>query len=580
MPELQQKLEELLLQRGLVKAEQLARIHSRMQEEKRSFDEVLRDERILYPEQYAQVRSQVLEVPYLDLAQVKVNERAMRDISRQAAATYHFYAFDEKDGKLQVAMMSPDDFQSLEAVKFIARKRGLMPEIFVASKESVDKLLGGAAEIQAEIGSALRDFSQELAQTKIDNRTEKDIEKYIEEAPVTKVVAVIIRHAIEGSASDIHLEPTDKELRIRYRIDGQLHTSLILPKRVQAAVTSRVKILSNLKIDESRLPQDGRFSFTSESSSFDFRVSVMPTVYGEKVALRILDKTRGAPSFDELGLRGKQQKMYVEQIKAPHGIILISGPTGSGKSTTLFTSLSQINAPEVNIVTLEDPVEYDIKGINQTQINPQIGLTFANGLRSLLRQDPDILMVGEIRDKETAALAIHASLTGHLVLTTIHTNDALGTVTRLVDMGQDPYLLTATVRLLMAQRLVGKLCPKCRQQVQMPPKLKAAMVAELQGVPDEYRTTDNQKNPEHVYLAEGCPNCHETGTAGRVAIFEVVPVTRQMRAAINSGAEYDRLHEVARSEGALSMRQEGLLKALNGEVLYEDVIRVTSETTS
>jgi len=574
----QSQLEKVLIERGLLKPEQAEQIHNRMAQEQRSFEDILIEEKVVFPEQLAQVKAEVLGVPYIDLSAVRPHEEAMRNISRQAAATYHFVAFDVKDNKLLIAMESPNDFQALEAVKFIAKKRALLPEIYLASKPAIDRLLGGAAEIQAEIGSALRDFETELAETAgVEAKDGKAIEKYIEEAPVTKVVAVLIRHAIEGNASDIHIEPTAQDLRIRYRIDGKLHTSLLLPMRVHPAIVSRVKILAHLKIDESRLPQDGRFATTTDDRAFDFRVSSMPTVYGEKIALRILDKSRGAPSFDELGLWEPQQSTFRKYLKSPHGIILISGPTGAGKSTTLFTALSLVNQPKVNIATLEDPVEYDIPGVNQTQTNPDIGLTFASGLRNLLRQDPDILMVGEIRDKETAELAVHASLTGHLVLSTIHTNDAVGTIPRLVDMGLEPYLLTATIRLVAAQRLVGRLCQECRQEREIPPQLKEKIIDELADIPNEYKTESNQTKPTHLYAAEGCPVCQETGSIGRLAIFEVVPVSRDLRQAINANAEYDTLKDIAREQGTIAMRQDGLLKALQGHVAYEDVVRVTSE---
>ncbi len=432
---------------------------------------------------------------------------------------------------------------------------------------------------EAEIGGALKEFSQELEETKqqVVGKDDKSVERIMEEAPVTKVVAVMIRHAIEGHASDIHVEPTQGELRIRYRIDGILHTSLLLPLKVQAAVISRIKILSNLKIDESRLPQDGRFSATVDSRAYDFRVSTMPTTFGEKAALRILDKSTGAPSFDELGLRGRMQDIFVENLKAPHGIILISGPTGAGKSTTLFTSLSMLNSADRNIVTLEDPVEYEIEGVNQTQVHSDIGLSFASGLRSILRQDPDIIMVGEIRDYETAALAVHASLTGHLVLSTIHTNDAVGTVPRLIDMGIDAFLLAASLRLMAAQRLVGKLCQHCKKEVPLAEATKQKIVSMLEGVPEEYLTEENHRNPKVLFASEGCPQCQERGLIGRLAIFEVVPISRHIRTIMNESPEYDTLQDAARTEHAISMRQDGVLKALSGEVRLEDVLRVTSE---
>ena len=576
--DIDQKIAELLVARKLLSEEQLKPVRQRMEQEGRSLTDLVHDMRLVRPEALAQAKAEALELPYVDLTTITRNEAAMKDISRQAAATYRFFAFDQSDGRLLVAMESPEDFQAARAVKFIAKKKGAKADLHVTTKEGIDAALGGAAEVQAEIGSALRDFGQELAEVDMGASGEGDIAKLIEEAPVTKVVAVIIRHAIDGAASDIHIEPSFKELRVRYRIDGKLHTSLLLPLQVHAAVVSRIKILSHLKIDESRLPQDGRFSSQASGRAFDFRVSTMPTVYGEKVVLRILDKTKGAPSFDELGLRGAQQEQFSEYLASPHGIILVSGPTGAGKSTTLFSALSSINRPDVNIVTLEDPVEYEVDGVNQTQTNPDIGLSFAAGLRNMLRQDPDVMMVGEIRDQETAALSVHASLTGHLVLATLHTNDAIGTVPRLIDMGIDPYLLTATLRLLLAQRLVARLCQACKEEQPIPENAQEAIAAELATVPDEYKTELNQQTPQHIYRSEGCPECNESGTAGRLAIFEVVPVTREIRDAISGSTEYALLHDVARQQGYITMRQDGILKSLAGEVLYEDVIRVTSES--
>lgn len=578
MAEYDEKLEKLLLERGLLKPAQIEHIRGRMAQENISLEEILLTERLVFPEQLAQVRAEILGVPYIDLAKIKANSSAMQNISKQAAATYRFVAFDEKNGHLLIAMEAPDDFQALEAIKFIAKKKSLLPEIYLGSREGINTLLGGAAEIQAEIGGALKDFSQELEQAgTVSQKEDKDVAKFIEEAPVTKVMAVIIRHAIDGHASDIHVEPGETDLRIRYRIDGDLHTSLLLPRKVHAALISRIKILSNLKIDETRLPQDGRFSTAMAGQAFDFRVSTMPTTFGEKAALRILNKSQGAPSFDDLGLVGAQQKKFIEHLQAPHGIILISGPTGSGKSTTLFTSLTLLNKPDVNIATLEDPVEYEIPGVNQTQVNADIGLTFASGLRNLLRQDPDVMMVGEIRDKDTAELAVHASLTGHLVLSTIHTNDALGTVPRLVDMGIDPFLLTATLRILAAQRLVARLCQECKREIDLTPALKEKITHELAGVPEEFLTDDNQRHPTVLFESPGCPACHEAGSIGRIAIFEVVPVTRGLRDAINAGGGYDTLQELSHKEGNLTMRQDGLLKVLTGEAQYEDVMRVTSQ---
>lgn len=574
---------QLLVERGLLKEDQAREVETRASASGVSVVDILRDENLVAPEILAQVISAATGVPFIDLAKVGVKEGAMADVSRKAAATYRFAAFDQSDGNLLVALENPLNFQALEAVKFIARKRGLTPQVYVAASDAIEKVLGGSIKIQAEIGGALQEFSKEVeaaAQVEEGSKDDKAIERYMEEAPVTKVVAVMIRHAIEGNASDIHVEPTEKQVRIRYRIDGNLRTSLFLPRKVHAAIISRIKILSNLKIDETRLPQDGRFSLATDGRAFDFRVAVMPTAYGEKAALRLLDKTRGAPSFDELGLTGPAQKIFTQYLASPHGIILISGPTGAGKSTTLFSALSSINDPTLNIVTLEDPIEYEVEGVNQTQVHPEIGLSFASGLRSLLRQDPDIIMVGEIRDADTASLAVHAALTGHLVLSTIHTNDAIGTVPRLADLGIDPFLLAASLRLLAAQRLVMRLCEECKEEVKLSDSVRTTIEAELSGLPAEYKTEANQKNPQVLYVSPGCPVCHEGQTRGRLAIYEVVPVTRNVRAAIDEAKDYDTLHDIARREGYLTMRQDGILKSLAGLVQYEDVLRVTSENSN
>ncbi len=576
----QQQLLDLLLKRGLLKPEHIEHVKNRAENEGITVEQVIKTERLVFPEALAQVRAEMLGIPYIDLTKVKGDNEAMRDIARKAAITYRFIAFDIRDNKLLLAMESPEDFQAQEAVKFIAKRKGLAPEVYLASSEALENALGGSIKAEAEIGGALQDFTQELeaAREQVVGKGDQDIERVMEEAPVTKVVAVMIRHAIEGHASDIHVEPTERELRVRYRIDGNLHTSLLLPLKVHSAVISRIKILSNLKIDESRLPQDGRFSATVDGRSYDFRVATMPTTYGEKAALRILDKSAGAPSFDELGLRGTMQKTFVDTLQIPHGIILISGPTGAGKSTTLFAALSRLNAPDVNIVTLEDPVEYEIEGVNQTQVHPDIGLSFASGLRSILRQDPDIIMVGEIRDQETAELAVHSSLTGHLVLSTIHTNDAIGTIPRLVDMGIEPFLLSASLRLLAAQRLVGKLCQECKKEIPLSASLKKKISEILVGIPERFLTDDNQRNPQVLYESPGCPACQEQGIIGRLGIFEVVAITKRMRATMTEATDYDTLLDVARGEGMITMRQDGIVKALLGQVLVEDVLRVTSES--
>jgi len=564
--------------RGLLDGPKAVHIQERIDKEGSSAEAIMRDEKLVPSEDLAKAQAEQEGFPYIDLSVTKLNKDAMQNISAKAANTYRFIAFDIAGKSLRIAMESPQDFQAMGAVKFIAKQKGLAAEVYLASPESIDIGLKGAGAVEAEIGGALKDFSHELSEAKEDGKLPtKDIEHLVEEAPVTKVVAVMIRHAIEGGSSDVHIEPEEKEVRVRFRVDGNLHATLVLPLKVHAAVISRIKILSNLKIDESRLPQDGRFSATIDSRAYDFRVATMPTIFGEKVVMRILDKSSGAPSYDTLGLRGPAQKIFSEYLRSPFGIVLISGPTGSGKSTTLYTSLSELNDIESNIVTLEDPVEYEIPGVNQTQVKPEIGLTFASGLRSILRQDPDIIMVGEIRDRDTAELSVQAALTGHLVLSTIHTNGAVGAIPRLIDMGIDGFLLAAGVRLLAAQRLVIRLCQHCKQKAALTEAQRDVIAQELKNVPDQYKVDENQKNPQHLFTSPGCPECKEMGIDGRIAIFEVVPISHALREAITSFNGFDQLLEIASREGMVTMRQDGLLKALVGEVRYEDVMHVTSE---
>ncbi len=398
----------------------------------------------------------------------------------------------------------------------------------------------------------------------------------IEEAPIIKIVDVILSNAIEGNASDIHVEPSEKDVRVRYRIDGILHTSLMLPKSIHSAIVSRIKILSNLKIDESRLPQDGRFHVDVGKKSVDLRVSILPLIYGEKIVMRILDKTTNAPTLEQLGIRGLGLTWIKENIKKTHGIFLITGPTGSGKSTTLYSILSILNTPTVNILTLEDPVEYFIEGVNQSQINPDIGLTFANGLRSMLRQDPNIIMVGEIRDKETAEIAVHAALTGHLLFSTLHTNNSVGAMPRMIDMGIEPFLLTASVNLIMAQRLVRKICPDCKQEIPLTKAVEEEIRKSLENVPEEYFEGLDRKNLK-VFKGAGCEKCGHTGYNGRSGIYEVLPVTPDIQDLVLSKSSTRRLYEEAAKLGMITMKQDGVIKILRGETTMEEIIRVTTE---
>lgn len=574
-----QSLEDILQEWGYLTPEQREGLRDMMARTGRTADDLLLSERLVPEDQFARAKGVLLGVPYVDLKRADIDPEAAREISLDAAHTYQFVPFAREGTTVHVALAQPDNFQALEALKFLTKKSGLSAQIHIATpaaiEETLSKIVGG---LRAEVASAIQEFGEEIEEAgRMKVGADREVERIVEEAPATKAVAVVIRYAIEGRASDIHIEPGADNLRIRFRVDGVLHLSLILPVKVHSAIVSRIKILSNLRIDEQRVPQDGRFSTSAAGHEYDFRVSVMPTVFGEKVALRILDKSQGALPFEELGYTSVRKDALLTALERPHGLFLITGPTGSGKSTTLFTALDHLNDVGLNIVTLEDPVEYHVPGVNQTQVNPDIGLTFASGLRSILRQDPDVVMVGEIRDVETAQLAIHAALTGHIVLSTLHTNDAVGAIPRLLDMGVEPFLLAAVLRLVGAQRLVKRICLQCKASAPVPPAVRAILERELTAIPDAEKVEENQRKPTLIYQGRGCAECGSKGTIGRLAIVEVIPIEGKLRDAVVRRASHDELRALASQLGALTMRQDGILKALAGRVPLEDVFGATAE---
>jgi type IV pilus assembly protein PilB len=391
------------------------------------------------------------------------------------------------------------------------------------------------------------------------------------------MVLVILRHAIEGRASDIHIEPGREKLIIRFRLNGILYPSLSLPLKVHPSIVARIKILSGLKIDENRIPQDGRFSAKINNGDVDFRVSTFPTLYGEKVELRILDPSAGAKSFEELGLTGRNLEVVKEAIKKPYGMILFTGPTGSGKTTSQYAILRILNQDSVNIVTLEDPIEYSIGGINQSQVRPEIGYTFAHGLRQILRQDPNIIMVGEIRDEETANLAVNAALTGHIVLSTLHTNSSVGVVPRLIDMGVRPFLIPSTLRVVIAQRLIRTLCPKCKIKIRPTEKIRSYILERLRSMPVSVKKDTKIEDPLLIYQAKGCDACGSTGYAGRIGLFEVLSMSNELAELVQKNPVENLIFKAAQKQGMLTMEQEGILKILAGQTTIEEIARATEE---
>ncbi|MBI1975444.1 MAG: type II/IV secretion system protein [Candidatus Vogelbacteria bacterium] len=547
------------------------------------------------------------DIPRRSLKGVSIPFDALKFVSEDSANHYRFVPIGFADGVLDIGLVDPDNIEARDAVGFIATQSGVPYKLFAISIEDFEDAMKGYEGLRSEVGKALSQLGPEEAGAAraaparetltgreptdaIREKSAGDLEAAIsgggikaekfepvgtagivEEAPVTKIVAVIIQHATEGNASDVHIEPTSEKLRVRFRVDGVMYTSLFLPLAVHEAIVARIKILTNMKLDEKRKPQDGRFSARIKERKVDFRVSTFPSFYGEKVVIRILDQDKGVKRLDKLGMTERNLALIRRAIEKPYGIVLITGPTGSGKSTTLYSMLQELDREKSNVVSLEDPVEFSIAGINQSQVRPEIGYTFANGLRSILRQDPDIIMVGEIRDAETAQLAIQAALTGHLVFSTLHTNNAIGVVPRLVDMGVDPYLIAPTLVLAVAQRLVRTLCDDSKEPLEVDGAVKIMIDKQFADLPDEYRR--KIQIPREVYQAKSSPTC-ASGTRGRLAVFEMFEITKEIEEIILKKPNENDIYQAARKQGMLTMREDALLKAFNGEVPFSEVSRL------
>lgn len=539
-------------------------------------------EKLLDDEDVAKARAAFLNLPYVDLSNVIAPDEVVDIVPMESRQFYKMIPYELKGRELKIAIVDPSNIQALEALEFLGQKKNFQVRVYVASPSALEAFLtGNKQNIKSIVGQALEDLEEKEHEERARKQAALAVSKEepvapIEDAPIIKIVDVILSNAIESKASDIHIEPSENDVRVRYRIDGILHTSLRLPKNVLSAIVSRIKILSTLKIDETRLPQDGRFHVDLGKKSVDLRVSTLPLMYGEKIVMRILDKTTKVPTLEELGLRGIGLKWVNENIKKTHGVFLITGPTGSGKSTTLYSILTIRNTTEVNIVTLEDPVEYFIEGVNQSQIKPEIGLTFASGLRSILRQDPNIVMVGEVRDEETAELAVHAALTGHLVFSTLHTNNAVGAIPRLMNMGIEQFLLSASVNLIMAQRLIRKLCNDCKKEAKPNPVVQKELEEVMAKAPKEYLDGLDPKNIR-TWEAVGCDKCGHIGYKGRMGIFEVLPMLDELQELLFGKQPAFKIYEAAAKLGMITMKQDGLIKVLRGETTVEEIGRVTTD---
>ncbi|KKS44822.1 MAG: Type IV-A pilus assembly ATPase PilB [Candidatus Azambacteria bacterium GW2011_GWA2_42_9] len=495
-------------------------------------------------------------------------------ISEDAAKHYKMIPVSLSGNTLDVGLVDPEDVRAQEALNFLASRNGLAARVFKISEDDWSKLMKQYAGLGEEVGQALESLRKELAEEKLAMPQAAPKSKG-EEAPIIRMMETILKHGVESKASDIHIEPTMNKLRVRFRLDGTLQTVVILPVEIAPAVISRIKILSNLQIDETRRPQDGRFTTVVGEREIDLRVAILPTARGEKATMRILDPTIGLKTLPELGIVGRNLEVIERGIRKPFGMILMTGPTGSGKSTTIYGILQILNTEGVNIVSLEDPVEYYVDGVNQSQIRPELGYTFANGLRQILRQDPNIIVVGEMRDSETAGLATQAALTGHLVLSTLHTNDAIGVIPRLINMGVAPYLIPSALNVALAQRLVKRLCPDCKKEITAPEPIRNNILKSIEEMPEEFRPKI-KKEEIKIFKPQGCPKCGNKGTRGRIAVFEVLEMTPSLEEIIISGPTESKILSEAKRQGMVTLLQDGILKVLEGIVGFDELAQVVS----
>ena len=522
-------------------------------------------------------KGQYYGVPTRELSEKPIPFDTLRYIPEESARYYHFAPLAVTDGVLEVGVTDPDNLEARDALTFISAKMGMPYKIFLISDTDFDKLLTQYKGLSGEVGKALSELEVDLGaageQPKKKNLMEEEVaeteaEAITADAPVTKIVATILRHAFEQRASDIHIEPLVDQTRVRFRIDGVLSTNTSLPAQVHSQVVARIKVLGNMRLDEKRKPQDGRFSARVGGNKVDFRVSTFPTYYGEKVVMRILGSAAKLLRLEDLGYTKRSLELVRTAIKKPYGLILVSGPTGSGKSTSLYAILNEIDRERQNVLSLEDPVEYTIPGVAQSQVRPEIGYTFANGLRTTLRQDPNVIMVGEIRDSETANLAVQAALTGHLVLSTIHTNNSIGIVPRLLDMGVEPYLIPPVLILGMAQRLVKTLCPGGGKKVHVDNSTAVMLTEEFKDLPEEYRK--DLPPLSEVYMPESTPEC-PTGTKGRIAVTEMFAMNQELERAILARVPEEEMFATVRKQGMLTMKEDAIIKAVQGVVPFTEV---------
>jgi len=578
-------IEDILLEKNLLTIDQVSSLRFENQNTGVPIAQIIKDRGLVSSLEFAKSYSEAYNIPYVSLPEKKPDPSLMSYVTMELAKSQEVvpFEFNPETNELSLAMVDPLDLPTIE---FVEKRSNVKVLPFITTPEDVKKVLSDfqGSKIGEEITAALEEIEQTTL--KLDGNAEEISSATLRDAPVARIVGMILETAVKIGASDIHLEPYEKETRLRYRVDGVLEEKRVFPKIMHDPIVARIKILSNMKLDEKRKPLDGRFKVQVGDVFTDLRISTLPTVYGEKVVIRLLQDEGTVLSFKDLGLRGLSLRRVEEALLKPTGIILVTGPTGSGKTVTLASALNKLNTVRINIMTLEDPVEIRIPGVNQVQVNPQAGLTFASGLRAFLRQDPDVIMVGEIRDGETAELAIHAALTGHLVLATLHTNSAAGAIPRLLDQGVEDYLLTSTINVVVAQRLVRRICQYCKEELTPPEEVQQEMRSILHPLdPSKVATTTRDKsiieamkklsNPQlTVYKGKGCDKCGNTGYHGRVGKFEVLNVSEKISDMILDHAASGKIHDQATQEGMITLQQDGVFRVLEGATTLEEVMRV------
>lgn len=575
------RLLDVLVSKNILQSDKIAGLEQKVKSSGKSIDAILIQEKIIDEEGLYKIRGEIFGLPFISLVGQDIAPDVLRIIPRELAENYKIAVFGRQNDEIKVVMTDPTNLKAVEAVEFIVRENKLKVQYFITTPTALNQVLKKYESLTSEVEEALGEVAVKYKDTIVSDKRKEGVgfDEVIKAAPVAKMVATIIEHGVESGASDIHIEPGDEESRVRYRIDGMLHVLLRLPKYIHSALVSRIKVMANLKIDETRIPQDGRIRLLVEGKDVDFRVSSLPLTGQEKVVLRILDTSSGVYTLKALGFNQRQLDIMDRNIKRPHGMFLVTGPTGSGKSTTLYSALNILNQEGVNIVTLEDPVEYHLAGINQSQVNADVGLSFAAGLRSILRQDPDVVMVGEIRDNETAELAIHAALTGHMVLSTLHTNSAFGAIPRLIDMKVEPFLLASTLNVIVAQRLVRKICEHCKEEYDPPADVRDGIkkgIEEIKKVDSAYL---DGILPPKFYHGKGCRYCSNLGYKGRTVISEVLGLNDIIKNIITSGYEgaEAKIRDEFLKQKMLLIKHDGVIKALKGITSMEEVLRATRD---